>query len=370
MSLNDAHDDSWTAVDATPEGTDGPTPPPSTPSASEAATIQKRLSLSQWLVNADLEKYAEKIIEATDAKKIDDLGLLTPSAVEQCVVDVGLKPVPAEKLRRAIAEIELRAVDSKLRPSGVDVQGPPTGAGVNDAPPTGTATVVIEPTLHEFEEAIAICIDRSGSMGTPFKEVTWYEENFVRGEERQAVTERPRMEAVKAMFYAFRDRIDSLGQAGSHQLGLLQFDNRVETLSGLSDDLNRFEAIVDDMKKGGQTAIFSAIEQVWFSADCHRIPSLPAAIRLPSSRLSRRRRCSRPSPRSHPRPTSASSPLPTATRTAACHPSAPSRRRARSAPSSTPSSWVTHPTPTCARSWRQRADSASRRVDALGCERS
>lgn len=50
------------------------------------------------------------------------------------------------------------------------------------------------------EECIAICIDRSGSMGAPFS------------------TDRSRMEAVKQMFYAFRDRVESLGVHDGHQV--------------------------------------------------------------------------------------------------------------------------------------------------------
>jgi len=88
-------------------------------------------------------------------------------------------------------------------------------------------------------------------MGSPFAEVTL---NVVKG----AVTQRTRMEAVKAMFYAFRDRTESVG-SGSHQMGLVQFDNQVERLLDLTPRLDRFEAIVDDMEKRGQTAIYSAI---------------------------------------------------------------------------------------------------------------
>merc|ERR1711988_1732089 len=66
------------------------------------------------------------------------------------------------------------------------------------------------------------------------------------------------MEAVKGMFYAFRDRVESLG-AGNHHLGLLQFDNHVEQLLDITPRLDRFESIVDDMEKRGQTAIYSAI---------------------------------------------------------------------------------------------------------------
>jgi ubiquitin-conjugating enzyme E2 D/E len=66
------------------------------------------------------------------------------------------------------------------------------------------------------------------------------------------------MEAVKAMFYAFRDRVESVGR-GTHQLGLIQFDNHMEQLLDVTSQLDRFESIVDDMEKRGQTAIYSAI---------------------------------------------------------------------------------------------------------------
>ena len=105
------------------------------------------------------------------------------------------------------------------------------------------------------QEVIAICIDRSGSMGTPFKEVTL---NVVKGECRDSVAERTRMEAVKAMFYAFRDRIESMGPGRCH-LGLFQFDNQVELLLDATPSLDKFESIVDGMKKRGQTAIYSSI---------------------------------------------------------------------------------------------------------------
>mmetsp|Transcript_22916 Transcript_22916/g.46403 ORF Transcript_22916/g.46403 Transcript_22916/m.46403 type:complete len:419 (+) Transcript_22916:236-1492(+) len=88
-------------------------------------------------------------------------------------------------------------------------------------------------------------------MGAPFAEVTL---NIVQG----AVTQRTRMEAVKAMFYAFRDRTESVG-LGVHQMGLVQFDHSVERMLDLTPRLGRFEAIVDDMEKRGQTAIYSAI---------------------------------------------------------------------------------------------------------------
>jgi len=108
-----------------------------------------------------------------------------------------------------------------------------------------------------IQEHIVVCIDRSGSMGTPFNEVTL---EVVKGTTRDAVNQRTRMEAVKAMFYAFRDRVDTMGR-GTHQMGLVQFDTEVERLLDLTPRLDRFEAIVDDMEKRGQTAIYSSIAE-------------------------------------------------------------------------------------------------------------
>jgi len=96
-----------------------------------------------------------------------------------------------------------------------------------------------------------VCIDRSGSMSSAFAEVVL---NVVEGAQAQ----RTRMEAVKAMFYAFRDRAESVSRGG-HEIGLVQFDNAVETMLDLTPELDRFEAIVDDMQVRGTTAIYSAI---------------------------------------------------------------------------------------------------------------
>merc|ERR1719416_287646 len=89
-------------------------------------------------------------------------------------------------------------------------------------------------------------------MGAPFNEVT------LEVVHQKVVNQRTRMEAVKAMFYAFRDRADSIGR-GTHQMGLVQFDSQVDRLLDLTPELDRFEAIVDDMEKRGATAIYSSI---------------------------------------------------------------------------------------------------------------
>merc|ERR1712070_142041 len=126
------------------------------------------------------------------------------------------------------------------------------------------------------QECVATCIDRSGSMGTPFAEVTL---NVVHGTTKSSVAERTRMEAVKAMFYAFRDRVESMG-SGSHHLGLLQFDNRVEQLLDATPRLDRFESIVDDMEKRGQTAIYSAIIEAVNMLSRHFAPESSTDLRI------------------------------------------------------------------------------------------
>mmetsp|Transcript_66705 Transcript_66705/g.159483 ORF Transcript_66705/g.159483 Transcript_66705/m.159483 type:complete len:574 (+) Transcript_66705:75-1796(+) len=198
-----------------------------------------------WLASKGLGKQAAKILEATDAEEIDDLKLIDEKMVEQVIKDSDLKLVSAKKLREALSE---------LRAAGGEQASP--GASAEVAPATAVpAEPAIVQEKQPVQERIVICIDRSGSMGAPFKEITL---NVVKGESKDSVAQRTRMEAVKAMFYAFRDRVESMGQ-GSHELGLLQFDQYVDKMLDLTPELDKFESIVDDMQKRGQTAIYSAI---------------------------------------------------------------------------------------------------------------
>jgi ubiquitin-protein ligase/Mg-chelatase subunit ChlD len=200
-------------------------------------------SVHDFLVSKGLGSYAEKIVEVTDAETVEDLKLLDAAMVEEVIHTAQLKMISAKKFRVAIAEF--RGEAASLSPSAEDQHAAGYPAGAVSKPE------VLEAAEVKPQEVIAICIDHSGSMGTPFTEVTL---NVVKG----AVAERTRMEAVKAMFYAFRDRVDAIGK-GSHQLGLLQFDDKVETLLDVTPRLELFEAIVDDMEKRGMTAIYSAV---------------------------------------------------------------------------------------------------------------
>lgn len=201
------------------------------------ATLQKETVALGWLNSKGLGKHAEQILELTDAVNLDDFKLLDATMVEEVIKEAGLKLVTAQKFRLAMAELQgqgLTQIESfaPCEPVPVEVQNP-----------------------VQVQECIVICIDRSGSMGCPLAEVTL---NIVRGTTKDSVAERPRMEAVKSMFYAFRDRVESLGR-GKQELGLIQFDDTVEMLLDLTSQLDRFESIVDNMQKRGQTAIYSSI---------------------------------------------------------------------------------------------------------------
>jgi ubiquitin-protein ligase len=129
-----------------------------------------------------------------------------------------------------------------------------------DAAASAATAAAAGPVL---EECVAIAIDRSGSMGSPFDEMrAWNDDGNTRAL-THSVQQRSRMEAVKQVFYAFRDRTATVGGgpagSGSHMLGLLQFDDKVERMMEPSADLDVFEAVVDSMEKRGSTAIYSAI---------------------------------------------------------------------------------------------------------------
>merc|ERR1719390_240689 len=85
------------------------------------------------------------------------------------------------------------------------------------------------------EEVVVLCIDRSGSMrGTFFEAPAWADAG-----DHVEQLKRTRMEAVKQMFYAFRDRTESLGRP--HALGLVEFDDKVATLLAPTLQLDLFE---------------------------------------------------------------------------------------------------------------------------------
>lgn len=115
--------------------------------------------------------------------------------------------------------------------------------GAEAAAIEAVAVEVGEGKGSKTEEFIVCCIDRSGSMGAP-------------------LGDRSRMDAVKQMFMAFRDRTESLGEDGEkHHLGLVQFDHQVETLLSPTSSLSAFEGVLDHLKQRGTTAIYDAVVQ-------------------------------------------------------------------------------------------------------------
>jgi len=177
-----------------------------------------------------------------------------------------LKLVTAQKFRLAIMELR----NQTNMPSMTHTPESPN-CGYTD-----NSSLTADKPSQAVQECVAICIDRSGSMGTPFSEVTL---NVVQGSTKSSVAERTRMEAVKAMFYTFRDRVENVGQ-GRHQLGLFQFDNHVEQLLDVTCRLDRFESIVDDMEKRGQTAIYSAILEAVGMLERHFTPETGVDLRI------------------------------------------------------------------------------------------
>lgn len=174
---------------------------------------------------------AHKLAQVTEAQTAEDFKLLDAHSVEEAIRLAELGLIPAKKFRLAMQSLSRDEGDL-----GVTCQEPKPAIDAAMCERTANPS---EP--QKLEECVVICIDRSGSMGAPFS------------------TDRTRMEAVKQMFYAFRDRTDSLGGHGSHRIGLLQFDDRVEQLLTPTANLDLFEAVVDDMEKRGMTAIYSAI---------------------------------------------------------------------------------------------------------------
>lgn len=213
-------------------------------------------SVTVFLEYHGLGKFAEKIIEVTDAVTVEDLKLLDDALLTEVIAAAELKLISAKKLRLAVAE---------LRGEAVAPSSPTASPGSEAMIAAGkSSTASVSPNAVEGakeaapampQECVAICIDRSGSMGSPFRELTL---NVVKGESKDPIAQRTRMEAVKVMFYAFRDRVESVGN-GRHELGLIQFDDKVERMLDVTARLDLFETIVDDIEKRGQTAIYSSI---------------------------------------------------------------------------------------------------------------
>jgi Mg-chelatase subunit ChlD len=221
-------------------------------------------SLHDFLQAAGLSPaMGEQIAETTGAGSVSDLALLDAAMVESVIGSCGLKMVHAEKLRRAVAGARIDVAEpAVVKQPGKEpaLAKQPSLKPAGEAASSSAAPAARPPVAPTLSECVVVCIDRSGSMGTPLNEVSAASLSHVPGNVQGGIQQRTRMEAVKAMFYAFRDATELFGR-GSHHLGLIQFDNKVETLLGLTGTLDRFESIVDDIERRGQTAIFSSIVQ-------------------------------------------------------------------------------------------------------------
>ncbi|CAK0873841.1 unnamed protein product [Prorocentrum cordatum] len=223
--------------------------------------------VASFLSSAGLASHAQRIVDVTGAGSLDDLRLIDAAMLEEVVKAADLRLVIKRKFEMALAKL-------RGEPSGAAVAPEAPVASRHSAAhcPGGEPAGAPESSKAAPQECIAVCIDRSGSMGAPFEEVTL---NVVRG----AVAQRTRMEAVKVMFYAFRDRVASAG-CSTHHLGLVQFDDRVERLLDLSPNLELFETIVDDVEKRGTTAIFSAIIEAAAMLEPHFSEDSPTDLRV------------------------------------------------------------------------------------------
>jgi ubiquitin-conjugating enzyme E2 D/E len=189
----------------------------------------------------------EQIIQKLGAETVADLTLVDEDMAKEAVQD--LKLIPRKKAMEVLLKVSANA---PLPPT-------PVGASSTVSRTHSTeASTKASTKASTVDEAVAICIDHSYSMSSAFDEQkTWCDdgnENAL----KKTIDRRSRMDAVKQVFYAFRDRVDLLGR-GKHEIGLIQFDDKVEKMLDLTSSLNLFEDIVDDIEQRGSTAIYSAI---------------------------------------------------------------------------------------------------------------
>ena len=122
-------------------------------------------------------------------------------------------------------------------------------------PPPSTPSTTID-------EVVVVVVDVSGSMQTPFEVDDGRVPADAENQNARTVN-RTRLDAMKQVFYGFRDATTTFGGGGGarHLLGLVSFCNTVTVHTAPTDNFDVFEDVVDDMRAGGQTAIYEAIEK-------------------------------------------------------------------------------------------------------------
>lgn len=165
--------------------------------------------------------------DAIVAEGYDALDGITNDLALDDLLALGLPKGTAKKVIRLIANAAVPAPAPAV---------PPAPAAREDATTTDDGGVAGEAPIG----CVAVAIDRSGSMGGPFS------------------TERTRMQAVGQAFYAFRDRAETVDDVGV-RIGLIQFDDKVSTVLGLTDSFDAFGAIVDDLKPRACAAIYGSV---------------------------------------------------------------------------------------------------------------
>lgn len=202
---------------------------------------------------------ADAVVSALGAVTAADFALVDAKMARAATK--GLKLIPQKKATAAL--LKAASAHGATLPGlpGLPAHGSVAGAPAADTSAAGASPEDATTTPHpNLEEAIVVCLDHSGSMGAGFSEMRAWCDDGNQNALDKTLEKRSRMDAVKQVFYAFRDRTETLG-VGKHQIGLVQFDSKVETLLGLTSSLDLFEAIVDDVEKRGSTAIYSAISE-------------------------------------------------------------------------------------------------------------
>ena len=158
-----------------------------TTDAWETLSASDALSPAEFFEQHELQAFTEQLIEVTGADTVKDLALLDDACVAQLVDQLKLKMVAAQKLRAAIASLRPTAkIDAAAPEAKTDAVAPPEASSSSSSAPA-----------DELCEAVVVCIDRSGSMGTPLAEKTINEVTF---ESRAPVMQRTRMEARACHF--------------------------------------------------------------------------------------------------------------------------------------------------------------------------